>query len=223
MSNETEKPFYVKPPLNILFELNKLKDTRLWEIKISYLLRIFLEEMERWRRLDFRASGVALDSSAQIYLMKARLLLKLEEPPPPPPPPRDFVPAPLLIPARYELTSTTLKHLLEALDEALEAERRFKLKKPKEVLPPPLEFLPPLDQFLLEIEENMDRVFNEILNYSSRGEVLSFTKLVEGVGRVEAIKIFIVLLFLAQRGKITLWQREDELYITVSKTLEEKS
>jgi len=53
--------------------------------------------------------------------------------------------------------------------------------------------------------------------------VLSFTKLVEGVGRVEAIKIFIVLLFLAQRGKITLWQREDELYITVSKTLEEKS
>ncbi|MCD6530542.1 hypothetical protein J7L06_09735, partial [Candidatus Bathyarchaeota archaeon] len=142
-----------------------------------------------------------------------------------PPPPKDFVPPPLLMPVRYELTSTTLRNLLEALDEALETEKLIAHRKPREVLPPPPEFLPPLDRFLLEIEQNMDLIFNELLEYSLRGEVASFDKLVKGLSRVEAIKIFIVLLFLAQRGKITLWQdpRSETLYITVSKTLEEEA
>ncbi|MEM2875331.1 MAG: hypothetical protein QXL67_00025 [Candidatus Bathyarchaeia archaeon] len=225
MSSKTEKPFYVKPPLNILFELNRLKNQRLWEIKVSYLLRLFIEEMEKLRRLDFRASGVALDSSAEIYLMKARLLLKLEEPPPLPVPPRETILPTLFMPARYELTSTTLKHLLEALDEALKDENLLKMRKPVEVLPPPLDFLPPLDKFLLEIEENMDKVLDEVQAYSRTGEVVSFSKIVKGLERIEAIKVFIILLFLAQRGRIILWQDEktEELYVTTSKVLEEKS
>ena len=226
MSKVKEKPFYAKPPLNILFELSKLRYTRLWEIKIAYLLKLFLAEMENLELPDFRASGIALDSSAHIYLMKAKLLLKLEEPPPPPPqPPQDFVPQPLPMPVRYELTSTTLKNLLEALDEALEMEKMIVHRKPREVLPPPPEFLPPLDRFLLEIERNMDLIFNKLLEYSLRGEVASFDKLIKGLSRVDAIKVFIILLFLAQRGKITLWQdpNSETLYITVSKTLEEEA
>ena len=89
-----KKPFYLRPPWNILFDFHKLEKLTPWNINVTYLLTSFLEEMEKTGQIDFRASGVALDSSALIYLMKSKLLLKLEEPPPPPKPPQDFLPPP---------------------------------------------------------------------------------------------------------------------------------
>jgi chromatin segregation and condensation protein Rec8/ScpA/Scc1 (kleisin family) len=79
------RPFYLRPPWNILFELSKLEKLTPWNVNIAYLLRTFLTEMEKTNpeKVDFRASGVALDSSALIYLMKSKLLLTLQEPPPP--------------------------------------------------------------------------------------------------------------------------------------------
>ena len=79
------RPFYLRPPWNILFEISKLEKVTPWNVNIAYLLRSFLTEMERTNpeKVDFRASGVALDSSALIYLMKSKLLLTLQEPPAP--------------------------------------------------------------------------------------------------------------------------------------------
>ncbi|RLI19864.1 hypothetical protein DRO45_04665, partial [Candidatus Bathyarchaeota archaeon] len=105
MSTTMKKPFYLRPPWNILFEFHKLEKLTPWNINIAYLLTTFLEEMERTGQIDFRASGVALDSSALIYLMKSKLLLKLEEPPPPKVQ-QEFLPPPLFLPLRHELTST---------------------------------------------------------------------------------------------------------------------
>jgi hypothetical protein len=87
--------------------------------------------MDHTGKVDFRASGVALDSSALIYLMKSKLLLTLQEPPAPtvarlPP---DFVPPPLFLPLRHELTSTTIQHLLEVLDEVLKGEKLSRLDR----------------------------------------------------------------------------------------------
>jgi chromatin segregation and condensation protein Rec8/ScpA/Scc1 (kleisin family) len=47
--------------------------------------------------------------------------------------------------------------------------------------------------------------------------LIELSTLVNGVGRLEAIRTFILLLFLAQEGKINLWQNEEteEIYITV--------
>jgi len=44
-----------------------------------------------------------------------------------------------------------------------------------------------------------------------------FSKVVSGLEKLEAVKTFIVLLFLAQTGKISLWQEENlsEIYITL--------
>ncbi|GAI78144.1 unnamed protein product, partial [marine sediment metagenome] len=82
MPQTTKKPFYFKPPLSVLFEIHRLEKVLPWDINISYLLTMFLEEMEQQGKVDFRASGVALESSSTIYLRKTKLLLKLEEPPP---------------------------------------------------------------------------------------------------------------------------------------------
>jgi chromatin segregation and condensation protein Rec8/ScpA/Scc1 (kleisin family) len=53
------RPFYLRPPWNILFELSKLEKLTPWNVNIAYLLRSFLTEMERNstapERVDFRA------------------------------------------------------------------------------------------------------------------------------------------------------------------------
>ena len=84
MVQKMKKPFYFQPPLNVLFEIHRLEKVLPWDVNISYLLNMFLDEMEEFGEVDFRASGMALDSSSTIYLKKTKLLLKLEEPPPPP-------------------------------------------------------------------------------------------------------------------------------------------
>jgi len=217
VSSSVEKPFYFQPPWNVLFELHRLQKIMPWDISISFLLASFLEEMEKRGEIDFRASGVALDSSTTIYLMKSKLLLELEEPPPPPKAPPDFLPPPLFLPLRYELTSTTIHHLLDVLDEVLKGERLSPLEQRLEPILPPPEFLPPLDLYLMEIEERMEKLYGFLHRLATGGKIVIFSKVVAGVEKLEAVKTFIVLLFLAQRGKVSLWQEENfgELYITL--------
>lgn len=214
----SRKPFFLLPPWNILFELNRLSNLRPWEINIAYLLTTFLEEMQKRGEIDFRASGVALDSSSTIYLMKSRLLLKLEEPPAPPKTPPGFLPPPLFLPARYELTSTTVQELLKVLDEVLKGEHLFALNPRMEpLLPTPPEILPPLDLYLMEIEKQMDELYNTLLRLSSQEKLVLFSMVISDFDKLEAIKTFIVLLFLAQKGDVRLWQDENltDIYITV--------
>ena len=217
MTQSMEKPFYFQPPLSILFEIHRLEKIMPWDVNISFLLSTFLEEMEHRGEVDFRASGVALDSSSTIYLMKTKLLLKLEEPPPPPKSPPDFVPPPIFLPLRYELSSTTLENLLNVLDEVLRGESIRPPQPLQPVLPAP-EIIPPIDLYLLEIEERMKIVYSQLCQLAGKGDLIGFSKLVAGLEKLEAVKTFIILLFLAQRGKIGLWQEEDteELYITVA-------
>ncbi len=216
MPQTTKKPFYFKPPLSVLFEIHRLEKVLPWDANISYLLTMFLEEMEQQGEVDFRASGVALESSSTIYLRKTKLLLKLEEPPPPHKTLPDFIPPPMFLPLRYELSSTTLDNLLNVLDEVLKGESIRPPKMPQPILPAP-EILPPLDLYLLEIEDHMNTLYAQLWQLVGTGELIAFSKLVAGLEKIEATKTFIILLFLAQRGKIGLWQEEEieELYITV--------
>jgi len=202
-----------------LFEFRKLEKLTPWNINIAYLLGSFLKEMEKTGQVDFRASGVALDSSALIYLMKSKLLLKLEEPPPPPKAPMDFLPPPLFLPLRHELTSTTIRHLLEVLDDVLKGEKFIRPEKIAEepLLPTPSEILPQLDLYLMEIELQMEKLYASLSERVKGAGIVEFSALTKGATRLEAIRTFILLLFLAQGGKISLWQNEEseEIYITV--------
>ncbi|MBS7659257.1 MAG: hypothetical protein QXT06_00905 [Candidatus Bathyarchaeia archaeon] len=221
MSIEVKKPFYLRPPWNILFELHKLEKISPWSINIAYLLMSFLEEMKKMGQIDFRASGVALDSSAFIYLMKTKLLLKLQEPPKPPKVILDYVPPPLIVPLRHELTSTTIRHLLEVLDEVLKNEtiliNRFEKTSMRPILPDPSVIVPQVEYYLMEIEIQMERLYATLCNMVKGSGIIEFSKLIKGLPRLEAIRTFILLLFLAQREKVGLWQDENsgEIFITI--------
>jgi chromatin segregation and condensation protein Rec8/ScpA/Scc1 (kleisin family) len=218
MAEPGTKPFFLYPPWNILFEVHRLEKLSPWNVNISFLLLSFLSEMNKRGEVDFRASGVALDSSAFIYLMKSKLLLKLEEPVPQPRKLSEFVPPALTIPIRYELTSTTIKDLLEVLDEVLKTERLLPLQAHLEpILPPPPDVLPQIDLYLMAIEEQMEVLYDSLVERAREGSPVRFSVLIRGFERLEAIKTFIILLFLAQGGKIWLWQDVDlgEIYVTL--------
>jgi chromatin segregation and condensation protein Rec8/ScpA/Scc1 (kleisin family) len=219
MSATIRKPFYLRPPWNILFELHKLEKLTPWNVNISYLLRSFLSEMERTGKVDFRASGVALDSSALIYLMKSKLLLTLQEPPAPPKTPPGFIPPPLFLPLRHELTSTTIQNLLDVLDEVLKGEKLHRLDRvvAQAVLPAVSDILPQFDIFLAEIELQMEKLYDLLCEKVKGAGIVEFSTLIKGTVRIEAVRTFILLLFLAQDGKVSLWQNEEteELYIAV--------
>lgn len=216
MPKTIKKPFYYQPPLSILFEIHRLEKIMPWDVNISYLLNMFLQEMEQQGEVDFRASGMALDSSSTIYLRKTKLLLKLEDPPLPPRTITDVIPPPMLLPLRYELSSTTIENLLNVLDEVLKGENIHPSKLPEPILPTP-EILPPIDTYLLQIEDHMKTLYEQLYQLVGTGELIAFSKLVAGLETIEAVKTFLILLFLAQEGKIGLWQEEEmeELYITV--------
>jgi segregation and condensation protein A len=174
-------------------------------------------------KVDFRASGVALDSSALIYLMKSKLLLTLQEPPPVlPKVPTDFVPPPLFLPLRHELTSTTIQHLLEVLDDVLKGEKLLSLTHEVEqhpVLPSVTHLLPKFDKFIAELEFEVDKLYTLLMEKTGGQGIIDFTTLSKGATRIEALRMFIYLLFLAQDGMVSLWQNEEteELYIAVGK------
>ncbi len=202
---ELSKPFWMRPPYLILFDLLRLHRVKPWDVDISNLLNAFLAEMKKSGYIDFSASGTALLSSSVVHRMKSELVLKMEEPPKPPVARPDVeVPPPLPFPIRFEYTSTSVAEILRTLQQVLENEKTVLAKKPF-VLSPPSVF-EQLDAFLANIQENIENFYAELIKLSIRGLPLSFKDLVKGQTFLEAVRIFIMLLFLANDKKILLTQ-----------------
>lgn len=211
---ELSKPFWLRPPYLILFDLLRLHRIKPWDVDITALLNSFLAEMKKNGYIDFSASGTALLSSSVVHRMKSEIVLKMEEPPKPPVPrPNEEVPPPLPFPLRFEYTSTSVVEILRTLQEVLKNEKAILAKKPF-ILSPPSVF-EQFDEFLANIEENIETYYGHLIKLSIRGLPLSFRELVKGQTFLEAVRVFIMLLFLANQKKILLTQDEgnSDLYI----------
>jgi segregation and condensation protein A len=211
---ELTKPFWLRPPYLILFDLLRLHRIKPWDVDITTLLNAFLGEMKKNGYIDFSASGTALLSSSVVHRMKSELVLKMEEPPKPPIPKPDVeVPPPLPFPLRFEYTSTSVAEVLRTLQEVLENEKVILAKK-QFVLSPPSVF-EQLDEFLANIEENIENFYANVIKLSIRGLPISFKELIKGQTLLEIVRVFIMLLFLANQKKILLTQdkQSSDLYI----------
>lgn len=218
---QEEKPFWLQPPWMILFDLIKLYKIKPWDVNLTNLLTTMLSEMRRRGYIDFTASGVALLSSATIYCMKTELILKMEAPSQPSvlPKPTEYMPPPIQLPFRYEYTSTTIQHLLDSLEEALRTEPEIlaKLKLQPLATPPPPS-IPELDQFMTEIEDQIEKLYQKVSTIARGKKPIPFTTITTGLKRLDTIRAFIIILFLASRGKIQLWQEKEfgDIYISLT-------
>ncbi len=216
MSRTKQKPYYLRQPWDILFRENKLEKVSPWNVNLVLLLTTLLEEMDK-AGIDFRLAGTAIQSSVHIYMKKAELLLKMEDLPQPPEDKDDvYLPPALPLPFRFEHTTTTVNDLIEALEKTL-MERSTTRRPNLPILPLPIPDFLDAEQYLIEIEGRADNLFEEIQwRFESKGEV-RLTELVYGQDWLEVVRIFMMLLFLAQRMKIGLEQSEEEfdVFITV--------
>jgi segregation and condensation protein A len=211
---ELSKPFWLRPPYLILFDLLRLHRIKPWDVDLAFLLNNFLAEMKNNGYVDFSASGTALLSSSIVHRMKSELVLKMEEPPKPPSPrPTDEVPPPLPFPLRFEYTSTSVSEVLRTLQEVLMNEKAILAKKPF-VLSPPSVF-EQLDEFLANMEENIQNFYGELIKLSIRGVPLSFREMIAGQSMIQIVRVFIMLLFLANDKKILLTQNEQNTDIFI--------
>lgn len=211
----TEKPFWLRAPYVVLFDLLRLHRIKPWDVNITYLLNSFLAEMKKQGFIDFSASGTALLSSSMIHRMKSELVLKMEEPPKPPVArPNEEVPPPLPFPIRFEYTSTSIEQVLTILEEVLKRES-IALADRKSLLSPP-EILEQMDEFLANIEKNIEAFYAALLRKASKRPTLSFVGLTRGRSLLDAVRAFIMLLFLVMQNRVSLSQREEHGDIIIS-------
>ncbi len=215
-----EKPYYLRQPWDVLFRENKLDKVSPWNVNLVLLLASLLEEMEK-AGIDFRLAGTAIHSSVLIYLKKAELLMTMEELPQPEEDGDDvYLPPALPLPFRFEHTTTTVDDLIEALEKAL-TDRSRSLQPRLPVLPTPIPDFLEAEQYLLEIESRADDLLEELQWRYERGGEIRLTRLVAGQTWAEVVRVFMMLLFLAQRLKIDLMQDEEELDILITVTGDE--
>jgi chromatin segregation and condensation protein Rec8/ScpA/Scc1 (kleisin family) len=210
-----QKPYYLRQPWDILFRENKLERVSPWNVNLVILLATLLQEMEEYG-IDFRLAGTAIQSSVLIYLKKAEMLLKMEDLPKPDTDREEvYLPPALPLPFRFEHTTTTVNDLIEALERAL-TDRSQTLKPNLPILPLPIPDFLDIEDYLLEIESRSDALFEEIKWRTRYGGVVRLTELISGQDFLEVIRIFMMLLFLAQRMKVDLTQSEEEIDVDIT-------
>ena len=222
---EPKKPFWLRPPWIVLFDLIKLHQIKPWNIDLSFLLSTLLGEMEKKGSINFTASGIALLSSATLFRMKSELVLKLQEPPTLPQEkiPMEFLPPPLKLPYRFDYTSTTIDHLIKVLEEALTEETSIETQSKQISIIPAPPTIKELDQFMIDIENKIEEMYQRISQLLKETDIISLSKLTEGFNRLEGIRIFSLILFIACRDQIRLWQEKDLGEIFISFPEERKS
>jgi len=207
-----------KAPLNLLIDPRAATRKSPWEIHITELLDLFLKAITKSEILDLRVAGTAALSSATIYRFKVESLFLFEklqrerrmvdatEPP-----------QIVVMPFRYEIYSTTVEELFDALSRILE-EITVHDREESTVSASLLEETPPPnpEEYLINILSNL-QAFKAILRdrIGPNGRI-RFSELIKGMPLVEAARTFILLLFSASGGEIVLEQEgETDLLVVL--------
>lgn len=217
MSEKKEKPYYLRQPWDILFRENKLDKISPWSVNLVQLLTSLLEEMERVG-IDFRIAGTAIDSSVQIYLKKAEMLVEMGELPNLQLEDKGdiYLPPALPFPFRYEFTTTSVQDLIVALERALQDENHVGNIPRLPILPLPVPNFLDFEQYLLEIESRGDELLEKLkIKIQLENGELKLTKLFEKMSEMEMIRTFMMLLFLAQKMVIDLEQDDEETDVVI--------
>jgi len=200
---------WIKSPWKVLFEVTRLSKIRPWDVDLRSLINTFSKELRRRGSVDFSAAGIVLLSSSMIHRAKTESILEADQPKTPKQRSTDYVPPPLQLPVRSDYTTTTMAELVAALDKVLRDMAEVQDVSP---LPPSMDIK--VEDFLLKIEEMMTEVQTSVEAMLKEEESIPFSRLIQGATRLEAARIFILLLFIAARGVVTLRQEENEnLYI----------
>lgn len=199
-----------KSSVKILLNPSAIKGKRVWDISIYLLLKEFYEYLKSQPLMDYKLGGIAVLSSSILYSLKVQNLFYEERQ-------RSCRRAsevaepfePIRMPFRVDLKASDIDDLLLAF-KSLILEVEMEGGKGEGLLRTVEEF-PILDQETLL--RMLKPVEDELIYRLEREGEIRFSCLIKGKDALEIARYFIVLLFLAQDGRLVLVQEEDDILI----------
>jgi len=198
-----------KPPLNLLLNPDYIRRRRPWELDLEELLNLLLKVLKE-KGIDLRLAGTAALNSTLIYRLKVEsffLFEKLKE--------KSFpitkldLPT-LTFPFRFEYSYTSIEDLIEAFRLIIESS---KVKRKEKLKVKEMEPIINLDTFQIYLKKALDEFREKILELLKFNKFLKFSDLIRGKDLLEAIRNFLLLLFLATEGLIILEDVEEDILI----------
>jgi len=159
--------------------------------------------LKRKELFDFISSGIAIYSAATLHRMKTERLLDADEVPVIKQKQEYFVPPPIFPPLRGEFVTTTILELIDALKRVLSEPQPQ--RKQDNIEQQQLN----IEDFIIKIEERVEEFYNFIKGVLESKGIVTLEEIMSGVDRLEAVRRFILLLFIASRGMITIIENDD--------------
>lgn len=193
---------WVKTQWRVLFDITSWNKIRIWEVDLKRLLRSLLEELKKMQLFDFISSGIALYSAATLHRMKTERLLEADVPTVLKERPKLTLPPPIFLPIKAEFLTTTIMDLIEALREAIS---ETKVVKQDVVEQSTID----IEDFVMKIEERVEEFTNFIKELLREKQVVQLEEIIMDSDRLEIVRKFILLLFIASRNVVTIFEDEN--------------
>jgi segregation and condensation protein A len=204
---------------DILIDLVKKENLDPWNIDITSIVEKYIETVKQMKVLDLRVPANIILAAAILLRMKSEMLSFAEE----------VVEEPEIMQDRPGVTvgqlslrvrvppkrRISLQELIDALEEAM------KIKEMREIAEMDGKKIDiPININLRDIEEEINELYTEIGKIADKSKMTTFSLLMERhKGDDILLGVFIPLLFLAHKQKVTLMQEKffDEIIIALNK------
>ncbi len=208
LTTRSQDPFWLHQPWRILTDILELQKVSPWEIDLAELVNGFIGRL-LVGDFDFRICGRALLSAAILLRYKTEYLLEfgreeeeiteIEE---------DIFLPPIRPPFRQQVRPVSETELVEALRELVFPSTKRKRKRRITTLPQP-EAFGRKQESDFEFGKWMHSIFEQLRQASRKKNPVSFFEFVQGLTRIDIIRIFLTLMFLVADDKVLVSQDTD--------------
>jgi chromatin segregation and condensation protein Rec8/ScpA/Scc1 (kleisin family) len=205
-----------KPPLNLLVDPTALRHVKPWQVDIKYLLDLFRQALSsagfNFPPLHLHASAIL--STSTLYRLKVENLYTAEKGGGQRRRPSSLgdVPAVLTMAFRQEVGAGDIEELLASLEKILLSAEAREPPSSDALSQPPEPWEP--DTFTVRIQKDIGELRLRLASLFSQKPEIMFSEMVEKSSPIEAARLFILLLFLAQEGSILLEDVGDDIRVT---------
>lgn len=219
--SDYQKPNSIsQEPVNILFSPSSVAKKDVWEIDLIQILNLLINILEKSGKKDLKVAGMAALSSSLIYRMKVESIFALQKAAMEKKPmhQRTDVNIDLIdIPYRHESTyPVSLDDLLGLLQNLIGTIANPQSRRSKQIDIEPIE-APDFQEYFISLESIIGKYEDLVMKKISLTGFDLLQNIISELDKVDSIRCFFAILFLARDQKVDLEQIEDDIKITLIK------
>ena len=209
-----------KMPVSILFDPEGVKKKDIWEIDLIQILSLLIKILEKTDKKDLRVAGMAALSTSLIYRLKVENIFALQKAAIENKPVRqrtDVDIQMLDIPYRHEATyPVSLNELLDLLENLIGTIANPRERRTNQLKFEPLE-VPDFKKYFNNLENIIGQYQDLILKKLETTGSSLLGSITQDLDKIDSIRCFFAILFLARDEKVDLLQVDDDIKVTLIK------